>query len=204
MLKYNKKSDRGDDVLTAVYKLESAESYRVWDFVNYEDPKYDLTILFDLFDTYWNGPLQDIWAHFPLHVQSRDETKHLPYPNLQLFLPDLLVMDQVAKSKLENILSSYGEFLPIYSNERELFLFHLLNRLPALDVDQSEVQYLPGSNRIGNIRKYAFRKEVIDDQWIFDADQDSRAQIFVTDRFIELIEEYQLEGLDYILFWQGS
>lgn len=188
--------------MTAVYKLDDSDSFRNWDFANVENSDYDATVLMDLFDTYWDVPLREVWPHFPFHVQSQEETEHLPLPNLQMFLTDVLVVDGLAKMKLEKILSPYGEFLPIYNHEQELFLFHLLNRLPALDLEQSVVDYYPGSNRIAHIREYVFQKEVVEGQLIFEVDQDSRAQIFVTDRFIKLVEEHQLKGLNYILFWR--
>jgi len=178
------------------------DSFRIWDYANYEHSKYDVTTLFDLFDTYWDHSLRDLWANFPFHVQTNDQTDQFPFANLQLFLPDLLIMDRLAKKQLEEALAPYGEFLPVYSNDQELFFYHLLNKVPALDLEQSVFRRYPSSGRIADVRKYVFRKEIVENQVIFEI-QDALAELFVTDRFVQLIENHQLKGVDYEPFWQG-
>lgn len=189
--------------MTAVYQLRNKKSFRLWEYANFHhQSKNDQTILLDLLDTYWDYPLQDIWSDFPIHIQINEDTLHFPFANLRLFLPDVLLVDGSAKSSLEKILFPYGEFLPIYNLEQEIYCYHLLNKIPALDLENSVVRYYQSSGRIGNISKYAFHQDLVQNQYIFQTPETKR-RLFVTDRFLELIDDYQLNGLRFNLIWQA-
>ncbi|SHF34408.1 hypothetical protein SAMN05444392_11634 [Seinonella peptonophila] len=189
--------------MAEVYQLRNEKSYRTWDYAHYVSSRYNQTILFDLLKTYWDYPLHHVWSHFPFHVQTNEETIQFPYASMQLFLPEILLFDASTKILLEQILSKTGEFLPIHNHEKEIYFYHLLKKIPALDLEQSIVRRYPSNGEIANFHKLVFKPHLIKDQYLFQIPESS-SRIFVTDQFVKVVKKYQLNGLRFIPVWKSS
>lgn len=188
--------------MTTVFQLGSDEAYRIWHFAQYHNSTFSSRALLDAIEVYWQHRLNGIWHFFPIGIESSEETQHLPSGDLQLFLPDIPIMNQKALEVFKSVLSANGEFLPLASSEQKLYFYHLIPSVEALDQEHAQFRRSKRSGRISRITQYAFHKEVIQDQFLFKIPEEK--SLFATNRFIQLIEEYQLTGLTYQPIWSDQ
>ncbi len=79
-------------------------------------------------------------------------------------------------------------------------LLNVANLVDALDTEQSEIDYFPNLDQISRIKRYVFFPDLVRDQWIFKIPQLPRPT-FVTDRFVDLVNQNHLTGFDFVEVW---
>ena len=68
---------------------------------------------------------------------------------------------------------------------------------------RSDIEYFPSSGRVSRVKRHAFHPEIVRDQWIFKIPQ-TPARAFVTDRFVQLVQQAGLTGFDFEEVWNGA
>jgi len=99
-----------------------------------------------------------------------------------------------------------GEFLPIETEEGPYFLFHCLNYLDCLVLEECEFDRYEEDDPTSPIRsfsKMAFRPEAIRDVHCFHLCSGPGA-LFLTHNFMRLLKEHNFEGLCPKLMWEES
>lgn len=110
-----------------------------------------------------------------------------------------------AVEALRSLLEDFGEILPVDDEAgAELYVFHCLNFVDALDKELSEIEYFDDAVKILRVAHYQFRPEVIAEQDIFRLVQRRPGSIFVSQRFVDAVEAAKLIGLTFRAMWPLS
>jgi hypothetical protein len=157
----------------------------------------------------FNGRAIDSQAWKPWAIQRADTTPN----NLRKPLGDRAGLDfktdpMLLSSKAIQILgphiSKFAQLLPLSCDDYQYSLCNVTNVVDALDEVGSDVWRFPSSGRIGNVKKYVFRRNEVNDEWIFKIPQQPKGYAFVTDRFVELVSVSGLTGFEFELLWTGE
>ena len=110
-----------------------------------------------------------------------------------------------ARAALEPHVGRCGEFLPLRCKEADWVLFHVTRIIDALDEEASEIIYFPDARRkVLRFVKMSFRPQMLEGELMFRIPQRSSADVFVTDRFAQLVEQHDLIGFNLKLVWDSE
>jgi hypothetical protein len=124
------------------------------------------------------------------------------FADLGCYTPTL---DEAAKAALEPHIAQFGEFLPVRYANQTRWLFNCMNLIEALDLEISVV-------RRDTIEPYPirhlrgplyFKPELLVNEWIF-LPAERPAEIFVTDKFVKVVEDHKLTGFDFHEIWDSN
>lgn len=176
-----------------VLQLRADPFYQGFDFINREQR----LIFRELKKSLWGQPIGEKWK--PIGVIVPKEEQHLPKCDFPELLPDVPVFSRRAKELLTDLLVPFGEFLPLLTDTGEYYAFNVINRIDVLNEKKSELERFP-DGRVMRVVKYEFYPEKIQDQLIFQIPQET-TRIYVTDKFVENVKEYNLTGFEYLPLW---
>jgi hypothetical protein len=144
------------------------------------------------------GPLMPIWK--PRRVVGNVKPQH-DFPCIKLMIPAFSIK---AVQALEPRLSQNGELLRLDSDVGEYYAYNTLTVLDALDIEKSVIQWLDKRKKVTalKINKYAFKKDVLEGAFIFRI-VESPIQIYVTNKFMDIVTEAGLDGFDCPLLWSS-
>lgn len=114
-----------------------------------------------------------------------------------------LALRERAKEVLGARLEPYAELLPL-ELDAPVWAVNVTKVVDALDEERSEVLRFKTSNRIMDVKRYEFRKEVVEGLLIFKIPQLRRSTVFVSEEFVELVEGAGLKGLAFRFLWESS
>jgi hypothetical protein len=90
-----------------------------------------------------------------------------------------------------------GEFLPVQADDGEmLHLFHITKRIDALDTERSELEYLPGTQRVLTVRRPVFIRQRMSGTDVFRLPWPSSG-IYVSPELRSQIESADLKGVRF-------
>ncbi len=113
------------------------------------------------------------------------------------------LLSEDAISALGPVLSSAGYLIDTDLNaEQHYGIFVCERELDALDLGQSELDRLP-SGGIWNVCRYAFREDRLEGYDVFKL-KDLRGSLFVSNRFISLVNEHKLRGFEFVHVWNST
>jgi len=102
------------------------------------------------------------------------------------------------------------ELLPVDCEfDQDYGRYHALNVLTVLDcldLENSEYNTVPdgeGGEIIMFIRKYALKKDVIEGIDLFKIRERKETFIYVSQNFVDRVNEHGLTGFDFSLIWEG-
>jgi hypothetical protein len=114
-------------------------------------------------------------------------------------------MDDTARQALGDGIASRGEFLPLKFGSQTRWLFNCTNLVAALNMDHSVVRREAAPPY--DIRELRgplfFKPEVLKDEWVF-LPAERPYEIFVTDKFVNVVEEHKLSGFNFHELWDGD
>jgi hypothetical protein len=100
---------------------------------------------------------------------------------------------------LAPVLKENGEVLPLRYRRGEFLAYNVTRVLDALNEEESLIERFPSSGRVMSISRYVFLDDFVQDAWIFKIPQQPRAFVFVTQRFVDLVEQSRLTGFEFRL-----
>jgi hypothetical protein len=114
-------------------------------------------------------------------------------------------IDDAARTALEKHIGAYGEFLPIQYGDETRWLFNCMNLLTALNMQTSLVTRFPiPPYRIAELKgPLYFDAVLLESEWIF-FPAECPAEIFVTDKFVKVVEGHKLTGFDFHEIWDSN
>lgn len=108
-----------------------------------------------------------------------------------------------AVSALQNVIVETGELLPLDFSEDNIQAFNVTTVLDdALDIGNTEAGRF-STGDLAHITKYAFNEHAIRDHLVFRIAQQP-AGIFVTNKFVALVEGHKLKGFCFQHVWSGN
>jgi hypothetical protein len=114
------------------------------------------------------------------------------------------VFSERAKRIFEPPLQGLGRWIALDYDEAPYWLFFITNIVDALDEEKSEIARFKSSGRVMGIDSYAFKPEIVKDQFLFTLPQQPGSDRLVTDRFIDLVHEHKLTGFMFQRLWSSD
>ncbi len=140
-------------------------------------------------------PMKSSWRPISVEVifQNAADQKRpkSDFPYLTSHVP---VFSDRATECLRPFIDRYGEFLELHSDEDAYVAYNVTNVIDVLDTHLSDIAYFKDSNRIKFIKKYCFHEQKLKDQMIFKVPQSAITHVFVIDKFVDLINKFNLTG----------
>ena len=120
----------------------------------------------------------------------------------------MLVFTRQALDALRDLLDPNGEFLPLESHVREFHAYKVLRFVDGLDLEQSVIDWWPqlkkdaGKPRVvRDVKRFVFHDSAIADATIFKVPQMSMSHVFVTDSFVQRVNDARLTGFLFHQLW---
>jgi len=155
---------------------------------------------FEMLDQLLNGqPRKTGWVPLPMELIQEDEGRPLRQVDCPWCTDCVLLFRQQAVEKLRPILEAHGELLAI-NGAVELQLFNATCVLDALDEGVSSIARFR-SGGILEIRRYAFRAEVLGEYHLFKIPNWRVSPIYVSDVFVDAWTSANLRGLTFKEIW---
>lgn len=117
------------------------------------------------------------------------------------------VFSQRVLDTLGNMISPFGEFLPIDcpNASMNLYYFNVTNGIYGMDIDKTQYGYIreyqDGDIHRHDVTLYVFRPDVIRDEVIFKDLSTIKSSIYVTDRFVQAVIDANLTGFIFRRVW---
>jgi hypothetical protein len=141
----------------------------------------------------FNGQPIDGWRPLELYIEKEKHRKKSDYPIYSSHIP---VFSRNAIDYVGILLERYGQILPVTCNDGEYFAYNVSSVIDALDEEKSEILRFE-SGRIMCIRKYVFKKHLIENVPIFKQRGSELQDVFVTDVFTDLVKKNNLKGFSF-------
>ena len=87
---------------------------------------------------------------------------------------------------------------------QQIFALNVTEIRDCLDREKSKLKLFSSSGRIMRIEKYAFRREMLSNAFIFKIPEEVHTHPYVTDDFKNLIEQNGIKGFKFVLVWQDE
>jgi len=171
-----------------IYRLQSDPQYYALVEVNAEQVLDELRRL--------NGaPVGKSWS--PIKVEWNDEDPGGLYDSdFPYFATHIPVFSKRAIDVLATLIEPAGEILPLSCDQGEYCAFNVTTLFDVLDLHESEVVRF-SSGKIMRVINYVLRNEGIVDSPIFKILQIPLMSVFVTERFVEIVNENALRGFSF-------
>jgi hypothetical protein len=171
-----------------VYLLKA--DYRYQGLVPPPDPA-----MIDVMQRFDGTPIGKSWEVVTVEVDD-DEPTDLPVGDFSLLGSHLPVFSRRAVELLRKDLEQHGELLKVACDCGEYYAYNVTTLIDALNVEDSDIHYFaPG--RIMRVRRYSLYLDRLQDALIFKLPQVPLLNVFVTDRFVDLIEPTGLTGFHF-------
>ncbi|WP_028545103.1 imm11 family protein [Paenibacillus taiwanensis] len=133
--------------------------------------------------------IRDNWV--PFDVYTYQEGKHRDFIN---YFGGLPVVSKKTFECLEPHLKEVVEFLPLRHPEEEMYVMNIVNVIDALDYEKTAIRVLPCGSMEYFDNVYFVKDRIKADEYIFKIPETVTSRPFVTDRFIELLDKYNIKG----------
>ena len=114
-----------------------------------------------------------------------------------------LVLSERFTERMGDMLVKYGELLPLRGEGVNLYLYHVMNCIDALDEAASECKRFDDGS-VMRVIKHALRSEVVSGNEVFTMPAPSPYDVFVTDAFVDRVRRESLRGCDFKLVWSSD
>jgi len=140
------------------------------------------------------------WSEFwqALEVQFHDDSdkKNLSsIPDITCWFTDQLVLSEHAYNILSEVLTPFGEFLPVKHKEISFWIFHV-TKLTGLDVinQTDSARTVEASGHI-DVEQMSFINELVEDLLIFKTEYNGFKNVYCSEQFKSLVLKSELKGL---------
>lgn len=147
---------------------------------------------------------QPLYVNYDTDVYDDTDERHERISDFAT-LSGRIICDEVARSMLDELVKDHIDFLPLLSDtitDRRLYILHPITELDCLDSERSEFSRL-SSGYIMGIKRHKFKPDCVGDVPIFKLPGNPGTRPYVNDKFKQLIEDYNLTGLEFRKVWEG-
>jgi len=155
----------------------------------------------ELFLTFDGTPRLHQWHPVRMKLLSTldEQKKLLKRADFPWFGSDALCLRPEAVCALGNLLTEYGELLPLCCGSTELYAWNVTTVVDALDMDRSKVIRFTNSERVMTITEHVFRSDIVQGLHAFKIPQ--AAAIYVDNYFVARVTDAGLTGLSFRQVW---
>jgi hypothetical protein len=118
---------------------------------------------------------------------------HLGYP----------IFSARAKGLFEPHLAGRGIWLELDTGEAPYWLFYCTNIVDVLDSESCKFKRFDDGDLM-RIVTYAFKPDLVKDQFIFSVTQEPGKSTYVTDAFVKVVRDNQLTGFSFLRLWSSD
>lgn len=136
------------------------------------------------------------------HGAAGKHWQSLIFGDVAHFAPGVLALKLHAMESLYELLTGRGVFFSILPEKLGYNGFFVTTTLDALDRERSQLKLFPGGKNISKIITYQLHRDKIRDQSIFYL-KDVFPEIFVTNQFVECVEQCGITGFKFNPIWSG-
>lgn len=119
------------------------------------------------------------------------------------------VLTERAIEALHDLINPYVEFLPLHSDVGHFTAFKVLHFVDALNRNESMIEWFPQLKKdvgrprvVRQIKKFVFHENRLENEVIFRIPElPFGTEVFVTDRFMDVITEHRLKGFQFLHVW---
>nr|WP_154960466.1 hypothetical protein [Paenibacillus xylanexedens] len=153
-----------------------------------------------LLNSDFNGnPLGELWS--PVKVITLQKRSYHDFPDFTL--GKLIVTDKV-REVMAIPLQTQVEFLSLLHESLDLSVVNVINILDCVDWKRTDVMYT-SKGRFSRFNKIVFElSKVPSGTYIFKIKETASHQIYVTEEFKQLVEQYKFKGLDFTLVFDSE
>ncbi|MCW8125527.1 hypothetical protein [Microbulbifer halophilus] len=140
-----------------------------------------------------NTPLIDIWGDVKSTFAPMEGTQSVKIPDVSVWKGAGLLFSGRAHAYFKLMLEPFGEFLPVEVEGHDFYLFHLMTE-GKVDLDSSSRE----DDEFGEpmtVTALKFDDSDIEDKLLFKSEYEFYQAPFCNQKFKELYQEYDLEGL---------
>jgi hypothetical protein len=178
----------------AVYLLETHRFSKKYSRFMRSNPKAFPEFYPDMYGKSWKPPLLGSAWKPPKLIGDVAPDHDYPGEGAPAWL--VPIFSPRAAEGLREFLEPNGELLPVIAPLGTYYAYNVTRVIDALDIDASEIT---GFGR-RQINRYAFKAESIDGHALFKIPQ-QRVEIYVTDAFVERVQELKLNGMWITKCW---
>ncbi|MDK8182133.1 hypothetical protein [Paenibacillus sp. UMB4589-SE434] len=150
-------------------------------------------------ELYKGLPLGGEWV--PFKVQTYQEGSRMDFYNYYGGIP---VITEKTYEILKPYMENQVEFLPIIYDQTVLYAMNVTNVIDAIDYRSIKVSKMP-SGKLNPLDTYHFNNDKIKDiDLIFKIPEQVSTSVFVTSKFVDLLNMYKLEGPSLYLVWDKN
>ena len=147
-------------------------------------------------------PFGTSWSPVDVQVSHEDEkNKDLLPSDFPSLIPYIPVFSRRAIEVLGDLLQGNGEILPLNCTEGVYFAFNVTRIVDALDTSRSQLKLFQSTGRIMRVIRYEFLTDKLSSFTIFKLPQFDKSEVFVTDGFVQRVQEHNLTGFVFNLVW---
>lgn len=180
---------------------------KIWELRVDADKFYCLTLVNDQewnkFANMFDGrKLEASWE--PFDVRIIDEKKRKKMGDALYLSPNVPVLNLKALDAINDLIQSYVEILPLYSENGVLYALNVINIIDCIDYENAEFERYPDTGKIMWCKKYAFNKEALEGQHIFKTIDTPRSRALVSDEFRDRVQNKKLKGFEFVEVWSSG
>jgi hypothetical protein len=112
-----------------------------------------------------------------------------------------------AVDALRDVLEIHGEVLPLLCEDcegRDYLAFNVTTVIDALDVPRSDVKFFRDGVRVMHVTRYEFIPERLAGVAIFKLPQFAKSTVYVTDAFVQQVQDHGLTGFKFTPLWSNE
>ncbi len=155
-----------------------------------------------MIDGFRGAAMADVWKPISIELAEEGNGRKLPPSDFPLLHAVVPVFSRRAVEALRDLLELNGELLPLKSSKGEYFAFNITRIVDALDEANSKVKRF-SSGRLMVVKQHEFLVERVAGLTIFKIPQLARSREFVTDVFVERVNQRRLTGFDFLPVWSS-
>jgi hypothetical protein len=200
-------------MLMKIYKIDQAwlhelnhpDSYSAIRLVDQKTRKFDQRYSSDFFRKIFsnylsNQSILEIWKNPRI---EEFKYKEYPFPDISRIAgqPSVHIFSQDTLEEIGSAIKNDGEILPFQGQKLSYSWFRILRDLNVLKTD-SAMGFTANPEYIPYFEKYDFHTEPLEGIYLFHII--NHPGTFATDLFVDLVKQYDLKGLDFLLIWDSE
>lgn len=144
------------------------------------------------------------WTEVELYPSSHQTEKGKSIGDVYPVEVSAVVVNERCFNIIKPYIQGAVQVLNAKRETQQLFALNVTEIRDCLDREKSKLKLFSSSGRIMRIEKYAFRREMLRNAFIFKIPEEVHTHPYVTDDFKNLIEQNGIKGFKFVLVWQDE
>lgn len=151
----------------------------------------------------FQGKPVDNWEVIELYPSKHKSETGKPIGDVYHFTPGTAIVNEKTYHILEPFIHNCVQVLPAIVKSQKVYVLNFITVIDCLNRENSQLIFFSNSNRIMEIEKFAFNKEMLTDAIVFKIPEEIQSPPLVTEEFKILIEQNEIKGFKFVQVWEG-